>query len=109
MIKSELITRIMAKQKILSEKDIILGINNIIEYMCRSLSTGQRIEIRGFGSFSLRHRKPRRAHNPKTGDKVVTTSKYLPHFKPGKDMRERVNNAYLDTLANGKLEQQNEE
>ncbi len=59
--------------------------------MSEVLGQGGRIEIRGFGSFCLHYRPPRNAHNPKTGDKVVTKAKHSPHFKPGKDLRERVN------------------
>ncbi len=61
--------------------------------MSEALIHGQRIEIRGFGSFSLHYRPPRNAHNPKTGEKVVTEAKYSPHFKPGKELRERVNSS----------------
>ena len=63
----------------------------VIEYMANSLSLGERIEIRGFGSFSLHYREPRRGRNPKTGDAVNLSGKYVPYFKPGKEMRERVN------------------
>ncbi len=93
MVKSELINHIAGKQEALSLKDIELSVNHIIERMSDSLSKGERIEIRGFGSFSLHYRPPRKAHNPKTGERVFTQAKYTPHFKPGKDMRERVNNS----------------
>jgi integration host factor subunit beta len=66
--------------------------------MSEALIQGKRIEIRGFGSFSLHFRPPRRAHNPKTGQKVVTEAKYSPHFKPGKELRERVNASKDKTL-----------
>ena len=59
--------------------------------MSKSLILGRRIEIRGFGSFTLHYRAPRKAHNPKTGERVVTEAKYSPHFKPGKALRERIN------------------
>lgn len=75
----------------LTEKDIALSVNHIIEQMCGTLSSGGRIEIRGFGTFSLHYRPPRLAHNPKTGEKLMTDPKYAVHFKPGKDMRERIN------------------
>lgn len=91
MVKSELIARIANKQSHLSVKDIELGINHIVECMGNNLGKGHRIEIRGFGSFSLHYRPPRKAHNPKTGARVYTAAKYTPHFKPGKDLRERVN------------------
>ena len=59
--------------------------------MTEALASGQRIELRGFGSFSLHYREPRRGRNPKTGDAVELTGQYVPHFKPGKELRERVN------------------
>ncbi len=91
MVKSELIARIAAKQSQLSLRDIELSINHIVERMSDSLGNGHRIEIRGFGSFSLHYRPPRKAHNPKTGARVFTAAKHTPHFKPGKDLRDRVN------------------
>ena len=91
MVKSELITRISEKQNHLPIKDIELSINHIVERMGDSLGDGHRIEIRGFGSFSLHYRPSRKAHNPKTGARVFTAAKYTPHFKPGKDLRDRVN------------------
>lgn len=91
MTKSELIERISLEQKQLSPKDVELAVKMIIEYMANSLSLGERIEIRGFGSFSLHFREPRRGRNPKTGDAVDLSGKYVPYFKPGKEMRERVN------------------
>jgi integration host factor subunit beta len=91
MTKSELIERIAAKQPQLSIKDIELAVKAILEHMSQTLATGERIEIRGFGSFSLHYREPRQGRNPKTGDTVELAGKYVPHFKPGKEMRERVN------------------
>ncbi|MFT4824250.1 MAG: integration host factor subunit beta [Halioglobus sp.] len=91
MTKSELIELIAASQTQLSSKDVELAIKTILEQMSQALSTGERIEIRGFGSFSLHYREPRRGRNPKTGDAVELTGKFVPHFKPGKELRERVN------------------
>ncbi len=91
MIKSELIAKLVEQLRDVPEKNIADSVNHIIEQMGSSLSNGRRIEIRGFGSFSLHYRPPRNAHNPKTGDKVITQAKYSPHFKPGKALRERVN------------------
>ncbi len=91
MIKSELIEHIAARMTHLTEKQVADGINKILELMSDALVNGKRIEIRGFGSFSLHYRPPRNAHNPKTGEKVVTEAKHSPHFKPGKELRERVN------------------
>lgn len=90
MIKSELISNLTDKLKNIPEKDIADSVNMVLDTMSDALSEGKRIEIRGFGSFSLHYRPPRNAHNPKTGDKVVTVAKYSPHFKPGKALRERV-------------------
>ncbi|MDP1574135.1 MAG: integration host factor subunit beta [Coxiellaceae bacterium] len=91
MVKSELIMRIAGKQSHLLVKDIETSVNYIIDCMSDQLGDGHRIEIRGFGSFCLHYRPPRKAHNPKTGARVFTAAKYTPHFKPGKDMRDRVN------------------
>ena len=93
MIKSELVSTLIDRLKDTSEKKISDSVSLIIDAMSDSLSNGQRIEIRGFGSFSLHFRPPRNAHNPKTGDKVITQPKYSPHFKRGKDLKERVNAA----------------
>ncbi|PMB54624.1 integration host factor subunit beta [Coxiella endosymbiont of Rhipicephalus microplus] len=92
MVKSELINHIAAQQKRVSLKDVELSVHHILEQMSITLAYGKRIEIRGFGSFSLHYRPPRKAHNPKTGERVYTEAKYTPHFKPGKDLRDRVNN-----------------
>lgn len=91
MTKSELIERIAARQSQLSLKDIELAIKTMLEHMSQTLSSGERIEIRGFGSFSLHYREPRVGRNPKTGDTVRLEGKNVPHFKPGKEMRDRVN------------------
>ena len=96
MTKSELIDRIAGKQSQLSSKDVELSVKAMIEYMSQVLSEGGRIEIRGFGSFSLHYRIPRVGRNPKTGTPVALIGKYVPHFKPGKELRDRVNLS-LDT------------
>lgn len=90
MIKSELVEKIAAVMTDIPEKDINNAVNQLLDTMTSALASGKRIEIRGFGSFSLHHRPPRQAHNPKTGEKVLTQEKYTPHFKPGKELRERV-------------------
>jgi len=89
--KSELIEKISQKQKHLQPKDIELAVKSVIEQMSDALSSGERIEIRGFGSFSLHFRPPRIGRNPKTGESVSLSGKHVPHFKPGKVLRERVN------------------
>jgi len=91
MTKSELIERISESQDQLSCRDVELAVKLMLEYMSQILSSGDRIEIRGFGSFSLHYREPRVGRNPKTGESVVLEGKYVPHFKPGKEMRDRVN------------------
>ena len=106
MVKSELINRIAAAQQNLLLKDIELSVNHMIDFMSNALASNQRIEIRGFGSFSLRHRPPRRAHNPKTGERVFTEAKYSPHFKPGKDLKERVNAHYGEAIIETKDEKE---
>ncbi|MCK5830589.1 MAG: integration host factor subunit beta [Methylococcales bacterium] len=90
MTKSELIESLAGKLQHLAVKDVELAVKCVIEQMSETLSTGERIEIRGFGSFSLHHRAPRMGRNPKTGDAVSLTAKYVPHFKPGKELRDRV-------------------
>ncbi|MEH3023278.1 MAG: integration host factor subunit beta [Pseudomonas oryzihabitans] len=91
MTKSELIERIVSYQGQLSSKDVELAIKTMLEQMAQALSTGDRIEIRGFGSFSLHYRAPRTGRNPKTGESVLLDGKFVPHFKPGKELRDRVN------------------
>jgi integration host factor subunit beta len=91
MTKSELIEKIAAVQTQLSGKDVELAVKMMLDHMAEALADGERIEIRGFGSFSLHYRAPRQGRNPKTGEKVELAGKYVPHFKPGKELRERVN------------------
>ncbi|WP_096084704.1 integration host factor subunit beta [Agaribacterium haliotis] len=93
MTKSELIERIADQQDQLSPKDIELGVKLILEEMSGALECGERIEIRGFGSFSLHYRNSRMGRNPKTGEAVKLEGKFVPHFKPGKELRDRVNDA----------------
>lgn len=91
MTKSELIEALAQKQSQLAYKDVELAVKSMLDLMAQTLASGERIEIRGFGSFSLHYRPPRTGRNPKTGDAVTLASKYVPHFKPGKELRERVN------------------
>jgi len=95
VMKSELIERIARKQSHLAYKDVELAVKSIMEQMSNSLASGERIEIRGFGSFSLHYRPPRSGRNPKTGGSVALPGKHVPHFKPGKELRERVNASML--------------
>ena len=90
MTKSELIEIITTKQKHLPAKDIELALKQILEIMSDALAEGERIEIRGFGSFSINRRPPRVGRNPRNGEQVVVPEKLVPHFKPGKALREAV-------------------
>jgi integration host factor subunit beta len=80
----------------LSPRDVELAVKTLIDYMADTLAEGGRIEIRGFGSFSLHFRAPRVGRNPKTGASVKLHGKYVPHFKSGKELRERVNDSMFD-------------
>ncbi len=91
MTKSELIEELAKKNPNLPYKNIETAVKTMLEQMSESLESGDRIEIRGFGSFSLHYRPPRDGRNPKTGASVSLSAKYVPHFKPGKELRERVN------------------
>ena len=88
--KKDLIEIIAKEQDQLPYRDIELSVKTIIETMVNSLRQGERIEIRGFGSFSLRYRKSRVGRNPKSGQSVNIEERYVPHFKPGKNLKERV-------------------
>jgi integration host factor subunit beta len=91
--KSELIEKIVSRQPQLSAKDVELAVKTLLDHMSQTLSTGDRIEIRGFGSFSLHYRAPRTGRNPKTGETVELQGKFVPHFKPGKELRDQVNDS----------------
>jgi integration host factor subunit beta len=102
MTKSELIDVIAKDQNHLAYRDVELAVKCILEQMSQALASGDRIEIRGFGSFSLHYRPPRQGRNPKTGTTVALAGKYVPHFKPGKELRERVNDKYQQELGQAK-------
>ncbi|MBK9953010.1 MAG: integration host factor subunit beta [Candidatus Competibacteraceae bacterium] len=89
----ELIEILARKRSDVPYKDVEQAVKTMLEQMSESLAGGERIEVRGFGSFSLHFRPPRIGRNPKTGDAVTLTGKYVPHFKPGKELRERVNDS----------------
>src|SRR3978361_2036991 len=90
MTKSELIAKLAARYPQPVAKDARLAVKMILDAMAKSLADGQRIEIRGFGSFGLNYRPPRTGRNPKSGEKVQVPQKFVPHFKAGKELRERV-------------------
>ena len=91
MTKSELIEKLSLKQGQLTSKDVEFAVKTLTEQMAQTLASGGRIEIRGFGRFCLHYRPPRSGRNPKTGEAVALAGKHVPHFKPGKELRERVN------------------
>ena len=93
MTKSELIEILSQRQAHLKAEDVDLSVKALLEMMGGALANGERIEIRGFGSFSLHYRPPRLGRTPKTGESVALAGKHVPHFKPGKELRERVSNA----------------
>lgn len=91
MTKSELIEQIALRKNDLSIKQVESAVKLLLDYITETLANGGRIEIRGFGSFSLNYREARKGRNPKTGESVYLDGKYVPHFKPGKELREQVN------------------
>ncbi|CUX97435.1 integration host factor subunit beta [Candidatus Hoaglandella endobia] len=91
MTKSELIEKIAEKHTHIQAKVFEDAVKEMLEYMVTVLASGKRIEIRGFGSFSLHYRAPRIGRNPKNGDKVQLKGRYVPYFKPGKELRNRAN------------------
>ena len=100
MNKSELIKRMSEKLDQLTGRDVDLAVHAIIEIMSESLAAGERIEIRGFGTFSNHYRKPRNVRNPKTGEVGIhKPGKYVPHFKPGKDLKRRVDESRAEEEA----------
>ena len=90
MTRSDLILKLAERYPQLQGKDAELAVKVILDSMATTLTSGNRIEIRGFGSFALNYRPPRIGRNPKSGDKVQVPAKYVPHFKAGKELRERV-------------------
>jgi integration host factor subunit beta len=100
MTKSELIERLASRFPQLVAKDADYAVKMILDAMTDCLVRGDRIEIRGFGSFALNYRPPRVGRNPKSGEKVSVPEKYVPHFKAGKELRERVDNALRNGVAN---------
>ena len=95
MTKSDLVELLYRRLPHLSLTDVELAVKTLLDEMTQTLAQNGRIEIRGFGSVSLHHRPPRMGRNPKTGDAVPLPEKHVAHFKPGKELRERVNEAWL--------------
>lgn len=88
--KSGIVARLAHKQTQLTEDDVEMAVNTILDNMIDGMVSGDRVEIRGFGSLSLHFRPPRVGRNPKTGEKVKVPAKYVPHFKPGNELKNRV-------------------
>lgn len=93
MKRSEMVERLAKKKPSLTIPELDTAVKTILEGIADALAQGQRVEIRGFGSFSIRHLKPRQGRNPKTGEAVEVEDKYKIHFKPGKELRDRVNDS----------------
>jgi integration host factor subunit beta len=90
MTRSDLVTELADKFSQLTHRDTEFAVKTILDAMCDALARGHRIEIRGFGSFSISRRPPRLGRNPRSGEQVVIPEKLVPHFKPGKALRESV-------------------
>jgi integration host factor subunit beta len=93
MTKSELIELLARKQAHLERRDVEFAVKAMLRQMTKALAAGERVEVRGFGNFALHFRRPRIGRDPRTGEAVALAGKHVPHFKPGKEMRDRVNAA----------------
>ncbi len=91
MIKSELVLNIAEKNPHLYQRDVEIIVNSILSEISDALAQGNRVELRGFGAFSVKKRKPRIGRNPRTGESVQVGEKWVPFFKTGKELRERLN------------------
>ncbi|HEY0053329.1 MAG TPA: integration host factor subunit beta [Caulobacteraceae bacterium] len=91
MIKSELIDRLTAEHPHLTHREVERVVNVVLDRMVDAMASGGRVELRGFGAFSVRHRPGRTGRNPRTGEPVVVPAKAVPFFKSGKELRERLN------------------
>ena len=91
MIKSELIELIAEKNPNLYQRDVEQIVNTVLEVITKALMRGDRVELRGFGTFSVKRRPARQGRNPRTGESVQVNAKALPAFKPGKELREKMN------------------
>ena len=96
MTKSELIESIARNQSHLSEKDVELVVKGILSHITTALASGDRVEVRGFGSFSLNYRAARKGRNPKTGESLQLQESHVIHFKPGKQLKERINATFMN-------------
>lgn len=98
MNKSDLVAQLSKQFLNIPEKQIVELATAILEYMSLALAQGKRIEIRNFGSFSLHYHPPRDAHNPKTGKRLTTEAKYIPHFKAGKTLRNQIDQSRVENI-----------
>ncbi len=101
MTKLELIENLAARFGHLKNKDVKQAVYTAFEEICQTLEDGNRVEIRGFGSFSLHHREARVGRNPKTGEQVQVKAKSIPYFRAGKEMRERINESLQKVKISG--------
>lgn len=99
MTKSELIERLANQNPRVTTRDVDETVKAVLDAMTSAMASGSRIEIRGFGSFTLNHRPSRIGRNPKSGESVMVPEKFVPHFKAGKELRERVDAALQDQLS----------
>ncbi len=100
MIKSELIQKIAAANPHLFQRDVERIVNVIFEEIIAALSRGDRVELRGFGAFTVKHRAARQGRNPRTGEPVFVEEKFVPFFKSGKELRERLNKRFNESDGN---------
>ena len=101
MTRSELVARLARRNTRLAARDADEAVKTILDGMSAALAAGSRIEIRGFGSFALSYRPPRLGRNPKSGERVQVPAKHVPHFKAGKELRERVDGVDADKTRGG--------
>ena len=93
LTKSELISRVFESHPSLSSRDADMAVNEVLRAMVSAMRHGVRVEIRGFGSFSLKYREAREGRNPRTGEPVMVPAKYVPHFRAGKEIRDQLNDS----------------
>ena len=99
MIKSELIQKIASANQHLYQRDVERIVNVIFDEIVEALARGDRVELRGFGAFTVKYRAPRKGRNPRTGEPVFVEEKFVPFFKTGKELRERLNREYAPQSA----------
>lgn len=103
MTRSDLVEELAARFSQLTQRDAEYAVKAILDAMNDALARGHRIEIRGFGSFSVTHRAPRMGRNPRSGESVAIPEKRVPHFKPGKALRQAVDQRTIEMTQSGKI------